>query len=414
MSVASSSAGWRGWTAVALLGVGAFSVVTTELAPIGMLSGIAGDLAQTPGRAGLVVTAYAWIGAIAALFAVLTLSAMPRRPLLVVLLLLLALSNGVAALSTTFSILLMARLVGALAHGAFWAMVGTLGAQLVPARQVGLATAIIFGGVSVASVLGVPMVNVISSHGSWRTAFACLGILSLATGIALAGLLPRMAGSAPLQRAQFLVVARNAGLRRLYVIAAGAIIAHFAAFTYVEVLLSSRLHVSTAWVAGCLFAFGAAGLVGNLLCGALIDRHLKSMLATALLVMALCLLVIGMGCADGVTMAILLVLGWGLGVAVLFVAIQAWVIRLAGDAALPASAIYAAIFNGAVGTGALVGAGMLDRWGVGTLCLASAAVMLFSFTLVYRLQATNVPSDTMVAGNTKGITVDYKPADSGR
>lgn len=377
---------WRNWLSVVMLGMGAFVVVTTELAPIGMLSGIADDLAQSPGRTGLVVTAYAWIGALAALLAVLTVSGWPRRPLLVGMMLLLALSNGAAAASGSFNTLLAARLVGALAHGAFWAMAATLGAQLVPVHRIGRATAIIFGGVSVASVLGVPLVNVISNHADWRTAFACLGLLALTTGLALATLLPRMAGGISLRPAQLLSVLGNVELRWLYLIAAGAIIAHFSVFTYVEVLLSSRMHVSVAWVAICLFAFGAAGIAGNLLCGALIDRYLKSMLAAALLVMALCLLVIGSGIAQGAVAATLLVLGWGMAVSVLFVGIQAGVIRLAGDAALPASAISAAIFNSALGTGALAGAGVLESWGSGALCLGAAAIVAVCSGLVSQIR----------------------------
>lgn len=376
------------WIPVTLLSMAAFTVVATELAPIGMLSSIADDLGQTVGRTGLVVTAYAWIGAVAALLAVLTISVVPRRPLLVGLMFLLALSNWVAAASNSFSALILARLVGALAHGAFWAMVGTLGAQLVSAHRLGRATAIIFGGVSVASVLGVPLANVISNNADWRATFACLGLLALATGVALAAFLPRMTGEAPLRRAQLTSVVRNPGLRRLYVVAAGTIIAHFATFTFIERLLSSQMHIAPSWVAICLFAFGAAGVLGNLLCGALIDQHLKSMLAGAVLVMTLCMLTIGWGYAGGITAAIMLVLAWGMAVAVLFVGIQAWVIRLAGDAALPASAIYAAIFNGAIGTGALAGAGVLEAWGVAVLCLGTAAVMGVCFVLVSQLRAT--------------------------
>ncbi|MEC5318721.1 MFS transporter [Brenneria populi subsp. brevivirga] len=381
--------GWRNWLAVVMLGVGAFVVVATELAPIGMLSGIAGDLAQSPGRTGLVVTAYAWIGALAALAAVLTVSGWPRRPLLLGMMLLLALSNGAAAASGSFNALLAARLLGALAHGAFWAMAATLGAQLVPARLIGRATAIIFGGVSVASVLGVPLVNVISNHAGWRAAFACLSLLALAAGLALAISLPRMAGGICLRPTQLLSVLGNGELRWLYAIAAGAIVAHFAVFTYVEVLLSSRMRVSAEWVAICLFAFGAAGIAGNLLCGVLIDRCLKGMLAAALLTTALCLLVIGSGIAQGAAAATLLALGWGMAVSVLFVGIQAGAIRLAGDAALPASAISAAIFNSALGAGALAGAGVLDSWGSGALCLSAAAIAALCSGLVRQLRRAN-------------------------
>lgn len=374
----------RSWMAVFVLGIGAFTVVTTELAPIGMLSNIAQDLAQTASWTGLIVTAYAWIGALAALLAVVTLSGLPRRPLLLGLMTILGLSNLLAAQSSTFTVLIVARMIGALAHGAFWAMVGTMGAQLVPKEQVGRATAVIFGGVSIASVVGVPLVNLLANHAGWRAAFGCLGSLSLATGLTLAVLLPKIPGTAPIGIDRLQSVIANTRLRQLYVIAAVTIVAHFAAFTYIETLLSSRLHLSVAWVAVCLFAFGVAGIAGNLLCGAFIDSHLRRMLTFALLAMALSLVITGTDSTRGPLIALLVVIGWGAGVATLFVGIQAWVIRLAGELALPASAIYAAIFNAAVGTGALVGASVLDSWGVGTLCIGAAALMLASSAMVAR------------------------------
>lgn len=374
----------RSWMAVFVLGIGAFTVVTTELAPIGMLSNIAQDLAQTASWTGLIVTAYAWIGALAALLAVVTLSGLPRRPLLLGLMTILGLSNLLAAQSSTFTVLIVARMIGALAHGAFWAMVGTMGAQLVPKEQVGRATAVIFGGVSIASVVGVPLVNLLANHAGWRAAFGCLGSLSLATGLTLAVLLPKIPGTAPIGIDRLQSVIANTRLRQLYVIAAVTIVAHFAAFTYIETLLSSRLHLSVTWVAVCLFAFGVAGIAGNLLCGAFIDSHLRRMLTFALLAMALSLVITGTDSTRGPLIALLVVIGWGAGVAILFVGIQAWVIRLAGELALPASAIYAAIFNAAVGTGALVGASVLDSWGVGTLCIGAAALMLASSAMVAR------------------------------
>ena len=108
---------------------------------------------------------------------------MPRRALLIALMLLLALSGVGAAVADSFGQLMAARIIGAVAHGAFWAMIGTLGAQLVPPHQVGLATSIIFGGVSAASVLGVPLANLVGAAQGWRTAFGCTaGLAFLVAG----------------------------------------------------------------------------------------------------------------------------------------------------------------------------------------------------------------------------------------
>ncbi|RRZ90982.1 MFS transporter [Erwinia sp. 198] len=373
---------WRSWVAVFMLGIASFTVVATELAPIGMLSSIAQDMQQSTSSTGLVVTLYAWLGAAAALISVMMISHLPRRPLLVGLMLLLGLSNGMAAVSYSFSVLLAARLVGALAHGAFWAMIGTLGAQLVSKSSVGKATAIIFGGVSTASVLGVPMINWISADAGWRLSFSLLGILSVVTALTLALSLPHVSGIPRLGRGQLFSVFRNSKLRIVYLIAACGIVSHFAAFTYVEVLLSSVIALPNSWVSICLLTFGVAGILGNFMCGMYIDNHLKRVLSTGLLLISLCLTLISFPTVNGKVTTLLLVSGWGLGVAILFVGLQTWIILLAKDDALPASAIYAAIFNGALGIGAVSGAGILDHWNISTLYLSASLITLLSLALV--------------------------------
>ncbi|MBC3616650.1 MFS transporter [Vibrio metschnikovii] len=387
---------WRSWVAVFILGIASFTVVATELAPIGMLSSIAQDMQQSASSTGLVVTLYAWLGAAAALISVMMISHLPRRPLLVGLMLLLGLSNGVAAVSHSFSVLLAARLVGALAHGAFWAMIGTLGAQLVSESSVGKATAIIFGGVSTASVLGVPLINWISSDAGWRSSFLLLAILSVVTALTLALSLPNVSGTPRLERGQLFSVFRNSKLRIVYLIAACGIVSHFAAFTYIEVLLSSVIALPNSWISICLLTFGVAGIVGNFMCGMYIDNYLKRVLSTGLLLISLCLMLISLPTVNSKIITLLIVSGWGLGVAILFVGLQTWIIRLAKDDALPASAIYAAIFNGAVGTGAVLGAGILDHWNISTLYLSASLITLLSLALMVGSRKRATEQATMV------------------
>lgn len=191
----------RAWLAVLALGVGAFSIVTTELAPIGLLTPIATDLARSEATIGFTVTAYAWVGAASALLSTLWLGRIPRKPLIVSLMLGLSLSNGIAMAASTFPLLLGARIIGAVFHGLFWAAIGTLAAQIAPARYVGLATSIVFGGVSAASVLGVPLATLLGQAEGWRSAFGVIAVLSIATALAMASVVPSVAAEAPVGRA---------------------------------------------------------------------------------------------------------------------------------------------------------------------------------------------------------------------
>ncbi|MEA3252596.1 MAG: MFS transporter [Pseudomonadota bacterium] len=364
----------RTWLAIVVLGVGAFSIVSTELAPIGLLTPIAGDLGRSEAAIGLTVTAYAWIGAVSALLSTLWLGKIPRKPLMIGLMLGLAISNGVAMASNAFPMLLGARVIGAVFHGLFWAMIGALAAQIAPARHVGLATSIVFGGVSAASVLGVPLAALIGQSEGWRVSFGAIGTLCFAAALAMAALIPSVEAEAPVGRQALTEVLRRGDLRGIYLATAFAVTAHFAAFTFIEPFLSTTAYVSGSMVAIMLFSFGAAGLIGNVLTGFFIDKYLKPVLALALIAMSTALIglaLFGEGLAVGALMAMVVL--WGAAIAIIFVGFQAWILRIAGEAALPASAIYVSIFNAAIGTGAMVGAWILSHAGLlGLLGLAGA------------------------------------------
>ncbi|WP_205649026.1 MFS transporter [Alcaligenes aquatilis] len=374
---------WRTWLAVVALGVSSFAIVTTELAPIGLLSPLAAEFGQTEGKAGLIVTAYAWVAALAALLSATFLGRFPRKPLLVGLMLVLTISSTIAAFGSEFSTLMGARMVGALAHGAFWAMIGSIGAQLVPSRKVGLATSIIFGGVSVASVLGVPLANLLTQLDGWRTAFMVIAALSLAATLAIALTVPRLPVSTTIGVDALVDVLRNRTFRRIYLATGCAITAHFAAFTFIEPFLSNALNTRVNLISTLLLVFGVAGVVGNLISGKLIDRYLKPLVLISLTLMAVSVLAIGCLPADSSAFVVgMLLLGWGVGVAIVFVGLQTWILRLAGQAAMPASAIYVAIFNAAIGAGALLGGIVLSMTSLSGLMVIAAAAIAASLVPV--------------------------------
>ncbi|GED69789.1 hypothetical protein BRE01_34910 [Brevibacillus reuszeri] len=160
----------RSWLAIVVLGIAMFTVVATEFAPIGLLSSIASDLESSPATVGLIVTAYALIGAGSALLSAVLPNRFPRKPLLIGLMLVLAAGNGLAMIANSFQVLMLARVIGALSHGVFWAMVAALATQIAPPNRMGLATSIVFGGMSIANVLGVPLLNLIGQTWGWRLA----------------------------------------------------------------------------------------------------------------------------------------------------------------------------------------------------------------------------------------------------
>ncbi|EPR3242528.1 MFS transporter [Klebsiella aerogenes] len=379
----------RAWLAVAALAVSAFSIVTSELAPVGMLSALANDLHQSQAGAGLAVTAYGWVAALAALLAGAIPARISRKALLIVLMLILAFSCLAATQSHTMQTFMTARMTGALAHGAFWALIGTVAVQLVPVDKLGLATSVIFAGVSAASVLGVPLSSFIADMVGWRQAFSAISLLSLAAAVALLWTLPTLAAPQPLRLKVYVGIVKNPLLLSLFGATACIISAHFAAFTYLEPLLTQTRGIPTSAISALLLMSGLSGLLGNLIAGKLIDRHIRVLIMTSLLLSAgaLGMLSIRGGSALPIWFVAVLLGVWGAGMAIVFVGLQTWLLRSAGEATQPASAIYVAIFNAAIGTGALVGGLVSAKLGLSSLPLLAAVAMICGMALVWKLKS---------------------------
>ncbi|WP_370143624.1 MFS transporter [Bradyrhizobium elkanii] len=253
----------RVWLAVIVLGVASFTMVTTEFAPIGLLSQIAFDLGQDQAAVGLAVTLYAWIGAASGLLSAVLLQRCPRKPLLVVLMLVLSATNLAAMHSHSLEALMLARAVGAVVHGFFWAMAAAIAAQIAPLDRMGVATAIVFGGISMATVIGVPLVNLIGQTSGWRTAFGVIGAVGLFASGLMAGLLPQIQAGSPTGWRALAAVLRRRDLRRIYAVTAFMAAANFAAYTFIEPFLGQIPDVPPVMIGVMLFGFGGAGFLGK-------------------------------------------------------------------------------------------------------------------------------------------------------
>lgn len=149
------------------------------------------DLGVSDGTAGLMVTAPGLVAGFCAPLVTVGAGRLDRRLVLCVLIALMVAANLAAALAPGFAVVLAARLLVGVSVGGFWAIAGGLAVRLVPERHVGRATALVFGGVPTASVLGVPAGTLLGEVIGWRAAFAAVGGLGLVTLTALLLLLPR-------------------------------------------------------------------------------------------------------------------------------------------------------------------------------------------------------------------------------
>ena len=377
------SSALRIWCAVSVLCMASFTMVTSEFAPIGLLSQISSDLGQPPSTVGLTVTLYAWIGAASGLLSNWLNRWITRKTLLIALMLILAVSNGLAALSSDFSTLLGARAVGALAHGVFWAIVAATAAHIVPVHRMGLATSIVLGGITTATVMGVPLINLVGQYDGWRTAFVCLALMCVACAGAIALVLPTMQIQSLAKGIGFAAVLRRRDLLITYIITGLTAAAHFGAYTFVEPFIGQVPGITANLIAVLLFAFGAAGFLGNLLSALFIDRFLSAFILIALVAMALALVTLGIyGPLLGIAPVVILLVIWGVAISALFTGLQTWVLRIAGDHTVPATAIHTAVLNSAIGLGVIIGGEALDVAGFKGAMLSASVVIVPAIILM--------------------------------
>lgn len=371
----------RPWLAVSAVGLATFSVVTTEMLPVGLLTSIAGSLGTSMGRAGLMISLPALLAALFAPLVVMAAGGMDRRRILCGLLALLVLANLASALAPSLIWLLAARVLVGFCMGGIWAIAGGLAARLVPQASMGLATSIIFGGVAAASVLGVPLGALIGDFAGWRWAFggmAGFSALVLALHMAVLPALPAT-GSASLRQFSHQLANRRlqAGLALTLLLVAG----HFMSFTFVRPLLLTVSGFDAQWMSALLLAYGIAGIAGNFLAGIIAARRtVPSLAAIALGLLLAPVLFLSVGDSPTGGGAVLLV--WGLAYGGVSVGLMTWMMQAAPRAVEIATALYVGVFNIGIALGSWAGGQLVDGWGLhATLWLSgglAAAALLMS------------------------------------
>lgn len=273
------------------LTVGAFGIGVTEFIIMGLLMQVSADLGVSIPTAGLLMTGYALGVFVGAPILTIATRRLPKKTTLLVLMAIFTLGNILAALAPTYGILMAARLVTALAHGTFFGVGALVAVSLVAPERKASAISIMFTGLTIATLLGVPFGAWLGLAFGWRMAFwAVAGVGALAF-VVLAVLVPatkETAEPAPL-RDEFAVLARpqvQLGLA-ITVLGFGGV---FAVFTYIQPILTQLAGFSQAAVSPILLVFGAGLVAGNLLGGRWADRSLNTALAGALIALTVVML----------------------------------------------------------------------------------------------------------------------------
>ena len=367
--------GFRGWLAVASLAFGTFTMVTSEFLPIGLLPMVARDLHASDGAAGLMVTIPGLVAAAAAPILVVSSGTLDRRTLLWLLTALLVISNLVVAYADSLPVLLVGRVLLGICVGGFWGFGAALAGRLVAPASGGRAVTIVFAGISIGTVLGMPAGTLLGHALGWRTAFVVAAGLSAAVLAAQVLLLPRLPAALP-SRLRHLVEVFSVGQARLGLICVVLVIlGHFMAYTYITVFLEQRAGAPSAIVSLILLAYGTAGFVGNLVAGALVQRNVRTVLAAFALLLGGALIVLSsVGSQQLPAMALVVV--WGFAFGGIPICLQTWMFRAAPELMLSTTAVFVSIFQLALAGGALFGGFVVDDYGLTSLMALGGATAL--------------------------------------
>ncbi|MEV5338834.1 MFS transporter [Streptomyces sp. NPDC052676] len=397
--------------ALLALAVGAFGIGTTEFVMMGLLPDVAADLRISIPSAGHLVSAYA-LGVVigAPLLAALT-ARMSRRTVLIGLMVLFVAGNALSAFAPDEHYLLAARFLSGLPHGAFFGVGAVVATTLVSPERKARSVSLMFLGLTVANIAGVPAATLVGQHLGWRATFLGVSVIGLAAIASLALLIPRDTAQTPATGLR----GELAALRSLPVwLALGTTVAGFgalfAAYSYITPMLTDAAGYAETSVTVLLALFGVGATIGNLLGGRLADHAMRATLFGGLLSLAAVLAAFPLLMRTPWTAALAVAL---LGTAAFVTGspLQLMVMEKAAAAPSLASSANQAAFNLANAGGAWIG-GLALAAGLGTTSPALAGALLAVLGLAVAATAYAVDRRTTPHTGRERLVAGHVPAET--
>ncbi|MCE9904450.1 MFS transporter [Hafnia paralvei] len=366
------------------LTISAFAIGTTEFVIVGLIPTIATDLQVSLPSAGLLVSLYALGVAIGAPVLTALTGRMPRKTLLIGLMVLFTLGNLLAWKAPGYTSLMTARVLTGLAHGVFFSIGSTLATSLVPKEKAASAIAIMFTGLTVALVTGVPLGTFIGQHFGWHETFLAVSLLGIVALIGSLIFVPNgLKHTPPASIARQLTILKQPRLLMVYAKTVLGYGGNFVAFTFLAPILQQVSGFSAGAVTWVMLIYGVSVAAGNLWGGRLADRMgpIKALQIIFLLLAAV--LAVFSFTAHSPILALITVLFWG---AVAFgnvPGLQVYVVqqaeRYAPHAVDVASGLNIAAFNLGIAGGAWVGGMVVENYGLMVTPWIGAIVVLLAF-----------------------------------
>ncbi|MBB2956209.1 MFS transporter [Pseudoclavibacter helvolus] len=363
--------------ALLALALGGFGIGLTEFVIMGLLPEVAADFAVSEAVAGYLISGYALAVAVGAIGLTVAITRIDRKKALVGLMVIFIAGNVLSALAPSYEMMMLGRIVAALSHGAFFGIGAVVAANLVPANRKAAAISLMFAGLTLANVLGVPIGTFIGQAAGWRSTFWVISVIGVVSLIGIALLIPatvgRTGGGSIL--AEFRIF-RSGQVWASMIITVLGYGGMFGAFSYIAFTLTGVSGFAASTVPWLLVLFGVGLFVGNIVGGRAADRNLGRTLLVLLVGLIVSLVAFALLASSQVATLVLLVLMGGFGFATV-PGLQMRIMNFAGDAPTLASGANIAAFNVGNAFGAWVG-GLTIAAGLGyaSPLWAGAAVTL--------------------------------------
>ena len=357
------------------LAAGAFGIGTTEFVIMGLLIQVAVDLKVTIATAGLLISGYALGVFVGAPVLTVATSRWPRKTVLIGLMAIFTLGNLCCALAPNYTLLLLARVVTSLAHGTFFGVGSVVATSLVPADRRASAISIMFTGLTIATLLGVPAGAWLGLHFGWRSTFWAVAAIGVLAMLVIATLVPadREHGKRIAVRGELRAIGQPSVLLGLLMTVLG-FAGVFTVFTYIQPILTEVTGFAQGAVSPILLVFGVGLIAGNLLGGKLADRHLTRALWSTLVALIVVLGAMSFALHNK-ALAVLFVGLLGVAAFATVPPLQLWVLHKADDAKNLASSLNIGAFNLGNALGAWLGGVVVARGpGLGALTWIAALV----------------------------------------
>lgn len=357
--------------------------------PTGVLDQLGASFSVTSSAAGLLVTFWAVTIAATSIPLVRATIRWQRKPLILVTLGIMTAANVMTALAPSYALAMVSRIVGATAHGVFWAVVVAYAASLVPAERVGKALSIVLAGPTLASLVSLPAGATLANEVGWRATFFAVAAACALCVLLVALVVPSSAGTpVEFEKGTW----DHSAVPVLWVAGGGffALVGFYALFTFVVPVSEAVAGIAASEVPGVLLASGIGGVVGVLAAGRISDRWPTRALPVTVVTLAVILGVTGF--AHAPMAYILLAVLWGVMIGTLPVVLQANVMRVATENFRPlAGSVLVTVLNLGVGLGAGLGSLVASHDGLRVLPFIAAATTALAITplIIFRLLRRN-------------------------